>query len=347
MSGTPEAAIPELEKALTEHPDSDNAAVMLAHSYVKTGRAKEATALLEKRLQANPGNARRLIFPLGEAYLAVPEVDKAMEQYKKGLGEQPDPGTLDFVAYALAEAKARLTDAESYSNRAMTLLSVNTADLLPETAHLEAFQLMPELAKNWGTLGWIRFQQGDTEIGEKYLAASWELMQNPVVGEHLVEAYEKGGKRQQAAKVCAMSRAAYGHEEVDSKLSKEMDRLRVYLPKNPNSPTYAMPQDGSMALSDFRTMHVPFHTKLQGNSRIAHFVISLSPDSKDAGIAFVSGAEELRGANAALRRIKYPQTFPDNSKVHVLRKAVFSCSVYMKECVLLLMPVTDAAVPEN
>lgn len=345
LSRKPEAAVPELEKNLANHPDDEETALFLARAYIKTGRAKEATVLLEKKLAGNPENARGFNFLLGEAYLAVPDPEKAMDRFKKSLGDSPNPMALNNVAYDLAEANVRLSDAESYSNQAIVKISADAESVAAEKADTADFQLMTQLAANWDTLGWIKFRAGDFEKAEKYLVASWELMQNPVVGEHVVEVYEKLGKKRQAAAICVMARSAYGHEQVDDKLAKEMDRLRPFLQKNSPSQPWRVPSDGSMALSDQRTVHVPFHTKLEGNSRVAQVVISLRPGSEEASVTFISGAEELRKGISALAVTKYPQTFPDNTPVQILRKAAFSCSVYTKDCVLLLVPATDAAVP--
>ena len=112
---------------------------------------------------------------------------------------------------------------------------------------------MNKLAMNWDTLGWIKFQIGDVENAEKYVVASWQLVQDPTVGVHLVEIYEKQGKRQQAALICAMAQAAYRHEEVQEKLAEDMKRLKSYLPAKSRTAS-----DGAMALSEMRTMHVAF-----------------------------------------------------------------------------------------
>ncbi len=100
-----------------------------------------------------------------------------------------------------------------------------------------------------------------------------------------------------------------------------------------------------MALSDMRSLQVPFRPKLRANSVSANFVISISNGHKTAGAVFQTGAEELRDATAALAALKYPQSFPDNTATRVIRKAILSCSIYSKSCTLVLMLPTDAAVP--
>jgi tetratricopeptide (TPR) repeat protein len=335
LAGRSEATIPTLEKVAASQPDNELALQMLAQAYTKTGRPKDSAALLEKRLSVHPESGQ-LRIALGEAYLALSETDKAMEQFKKGLDQDPEPIALNNVAYALAAANANLKEAEAYSQQAVTRLSGETLQIRVEDADEEDFQLMPLLASSWDTLGWIKFEMGDIANAEKYVAASWELNQNPVVGEHLVEIYEKQKKLARAAMVCFLAQSAFGHEEVDAKLAEEMRRLHTHLPQRSISPP--------VELSEMRTVHVSFRAKLQGKSRTAEVVISIDAESK-VEVAFKPGAEELANGREALARTKYPQSFPDGTAARIVRKGFFSCSIYTKDCVLIFVPLYDAAVP--
>jgi hypothetical protein len=94
-----------------------------------------------------------------------------------------------------------------------------------------------------------------------------------------------------------------------------------------------------------RNLQVPFRTKLQANFVSANFLISVTNGHKSNDAVFLSGAEELRGAIAALAALNYPQTFPDDSPTRVIRKAILSCSIYSRNCTLVLLLPTDSAVP--
>ena len=203
---------------------------------------------------------------------------------------------------------------------------------------------MLQLAANWDTLGWIKFRIADFAGAERYLQPAWELVQSAVIGEHLVETYEKLGKKKRAAAICNMALSSYlpsRDPATRQKLSDEMNRLRPYSGASRSSPS----GNGGMALSDMRSLQVPFRPKLRANSVSANFVISISNGHKTAGAVFQTGAEELRDATAALAALKYPQSFPDNTATRVIRKAILSCSIYSKSCTLVLMLPTDAAVP--
>src|SRR5438132_5111828 len=47
------------------------------------------------------------------------------------------------------------------------------------------------LGMYWDTLGWIYFRMGTLDQVEKYLSAAWNLLQDPVIGDHLGQLYEK------------------------------------------------------------------------------------------------------------------------------------------------------------
>jgi hypothetical protein len=75
-----------------------------------------------------------------------------------------------------------------------------------------------------------------------------------------------------------------------------------------------------------RALQVPFQTKLHANSVSADFLIATTNGPK--GDAVLSSVPVLTG-------LKYPQSFPDAAPARVIRKAVFSCSIYSKNCTLV------------
>ena len=76
-------------------------------------------------------------------------------------------------------------------------------------------------------------------------------------------------------------------------------------------------------------------------------MIFLVPGPRPRDVIFVSGDPELQNAVADLALVKYPQTFPDETPVRVLRQATVTCSIYTRDCVVVLMPAAGAAVPSH
>jgi hypothetical protein len=231
-------------------------------------------------------------------------------------------------------------------------------DISADDAQPSDFLLMSSLAAAWDTLGWIKFRLGDLPAAEKFLEASWQLDQNGEIGEHVGEVYEKLGQKEKAAALCNMADAAINFRPnpdptLQHKLSEAIARLRPFLkPSSATRPNsfHASSPDPHVARSDMRTMNIPFHAKLRGNAGRAEFGLSLTNGSNGArvdNVAFVSGAEELRNAIASLTAAKYVQSFPDETPTRILRKAKLNCTIYDKNCVLILSTVMDAAVPPS
>jgi transglutaminase-like putative cysteine protease/tetratricopeptide (TPR) repeat protein len=346
----PEAMIPPLEKAFAANPDNRMVLFPLSQAYTRTGRAKDAVAILEKSLAETPDDSGSLYFALGQAYLAVPEADKAMANYQKALGDDPKPALLNSIAYSLAEASVHLKEALEYSTRAVASLSEETMDISPESARPSDYALMGQLAADWDTLGWIKFRLGDLPAAVKYIDASWRLVQSSEIGEHLVEVYEGMGQKEKAALICHLANAALGHNpspenKLREKLTSEMTRLRPFLKASPsgsNSSKHTIP-DAYVALTDMRSLNIPLRIKLHGESGRAAFTISLVNGLKVEEVDFLSGSEELRAVIPALTAAKYSLSFPDDVPVRILLKANLNCSVYSKDCLLFISTVTEAA----
>jgi tetratricopeptide (TPR) repeat protein len=348
----PETMIPRLEEAFAADPDNRMLLFPLSQAYTRAGRPKDAIAILEKALAETPEDSGGLYFALAQAYMAVPDAEKAMVNYQRTLGDDPKATLLNDVAYSLAEANVHLKEALEYSTRAVSSLSEETMDISPDSAQLSDFALMGQLAANWDTLGWIKFRLGDLSSAAKYLDASWRLMQSAATGEHLVEVYEGLGEKVKAAQVCNLANASLGHslspdKSLKEKLTAELTRLRPFLrassPAGSNSPR-RIPPDAYVGLTDMRSMNIPLRTKLRSESGRATFIISLVNGPKVESVDFLSGSEELRAVVPALSAAKYSLSFPDDVPTRIILKANLNCSVYSKECLLFISTVTEAAV---
>jgi len=349
--GIPEEAIASFENFLAANPENRMVMLLLSQAYVRAGRPKDAVAMLEKALGESPEDIGGIYLALGNAYLAVPDADKAMVSYQKALGDDPKPAFLNTIAYSLAEANVHLKEALEYSTRAVSSLSEETMDISPDSAEPSDYALMLQLAANWDTLGWIKFRLGDFPAAEKYLEASWRLMQSAETGEHLIEVYEGLGQKGKAAEICHLANAALGHDpspdnNLRQKLTEQMTRLRPFLksssPAGSNSARRTLP-DAYAALTDTRSMSIPLRTKLRGQSGRATFVISLLNGPKVDEVIFLSGSEELRAVIPALSSAKYSLSFPDDTSTRILLKANLNCSIYSKECLLFISTVAEAA----
>src|SRR5208282_578874 len=161
-------------------------------------------SLLEKAAAEDAAN-QQLIFTLGSAYLRLPDEDKAVEQFDKLLAGRPNPFLLNEVAYEYANANLRLDDALDYASSAVEDISAATMQVSLDSASPANFLLMAYLAADWDTLGWANFRSGDVASGAKYVHSAWMLSPNAIIGEHLVEIYEKLGKKHEADHICRLA----------------------------------------------------------------------------------------------------------------------------------------------
>lgn len=350
FAGVPD--IPKLESALAQDPDNSFLLEALTNTYINEGRAKDAVTLLQKKIKENPDVPDHLRLALGLAELKVSDPEKAMTEFKAVLTQTAEPEQLNNVAYSLAEANTHLPEALDYSSRAAKSVEGEAAEISLGDADEGDYQRMLSLAAYWDTLGWVKFKMGDTESAERFLKAAWQLNQSAVVGEHLVEVYEKLGQKANAAAICNMAISTVmptSGKQAGENLTQEMNRLRPFVKripgmKNSGSPRYV---DGAFALSDMRLFEVPFRAKLAGNSAAAHFLILLTNGPKVEDVKFVSGSEELSGAANAIRAVRFPHTFPDENETRILRRATFTCTVYTNKCNLILMPIAEAAAAKR
>lgn len=350
MPSHPEDAIPALEKMVADNPENKAALISLSEAYSKTGRAKDGIPILEKGIASDPEDSDDLQLALAKAYLAVPDAEKALQHFQEYLGDQPTSSELNEVAYALGDAKVRLPEALAFSRRAVDTLSKDTMDIDPGHADHGDFALMEELAANWDTLGWIEFRSGDFASAEKFLEAAWELAQDPVIGEHLVETYEKTGKSSKAAVVCNMTESLLNSVMVspDAKLrdsvAQKMKRLRPLLGSARQSSFFGTHStQGQVALVDMRSVEVTLPVKLKTDSANATFVLSFTNGEKPASAYFVSGSNELREAAKSLASAKYFQTFPTERRARIIRKLSLNCSRYSSTCTVLISTIGQAA----
>jgi tetratricopeptide (TPR) repeat protein len=306
------------------------------------GKTLDAVAVLEKAAADDPEN-KQIKLALGEVYLRVPDGAKAMAQFQQALGDNPDADTLNTVAYELADANQNLKLAGSYARQAVTETSAQTMKAPLESASQADYARMGELAGQWDTLGWVKFRAGDLNAAERYLHSAWLLSQDPVIGEHLVEVYEKTGKRQSAARVCRMALATPGASvdtETKKKLLAEGKRLGIESETTTviNGRTYPTSGAGGMELSELRSVHVSVNVDLHGEAKNATFAIALENGHAGAQAQFLSGDEELRPAEKALANAKFDQPFPDEVPARILRRGILSCSIYTKTCMFVLFP---------
>ena len=312
---------------------------------LQQGKITEAIDVLQKQVEENPDNVWFKLM-LGRAYLRIPDEAKAMELFHGMLDDNEDlAGMLNGVAYELANSNHRISEALEYATRAVTLTEADTVKEDADSAGPIQYRRMTALAAQWDTLGLAEGRAGNEAEAETYLRAAWLLWQRAQIGLHLVDLYEKEGKKKEAAWICAMALAAPGKDdEADTRQRLAAAQARLGVPKESHAVSTKAyrrpPVSGAEALSEIRMTKIPMPA---GNTNVdqknATFALVFENGKKEVGVRFVSGAPELKEAGKGLATAKYQIAFPDERPTRLLRMGLLTCSRYTKDCTFVLFPM--------
>ena len=188
-------------------PNNSITVTSVAGLLIHQKRYSEAITELENARTRN-GNDSRLAFELGQAYLSSGQKEKAGTMFEEVVAADSSMDTLNNVAYAMADGNLELDKALEWAEQATEKAESDSDDMEIDELVKEDLTNMVQLSMYWDTLGWVYFRQGQIETAERYISAAWSLGQQPIVGDHLGQVYEKEGKTQAAAHTYALAIAA-------------------------------------------------------------------------------------------------------------------------------------------
>jgi tetratricopeptide (TPR) repeat protein len=126
-------------------------------------------------------SAIRLLFALGAAYERTDRVEEAIEVFEELIAQVPDNAeALNFLGYMLADRGERLEYAKDLIERAL--------------------QVSPENAAFLDSYGWVAYRLGSFQEAVEYLNRAVVLDNDPVIFDHLGDAYRATGDIEQAQK---------------------------------------------------------------------------------------------------------------------------------------------------
>ncbi len=167
-----------LAKALKERPASELFEA-LAATYEREGKHAEAISLLSTALAKSPRD-EVLLYTLGAAYERKGEFDKSIAQMRLVLQVNPDnAAAMNFIGYSLAEKGRDLEEAERLVRRAL--------------------ELRPDSGAFLDSLGWLYYRRGEYQRAVDTLERASALDPGePLISEHLGDAYRRIAKKMQA-----------------------------------------------------------------------------------------------------------------------------------------------------
>ncbi len=158
-----------LRRIAEQNPDSGDIPAFLGQLYFSQGKISQAIEEFEKALLKN-GPSAELYSILGSLYIELPDRDKAVSYFKRSIEMDPgNDGSLNSLGYMYAEDGVNLDEAVALVQRAL--------DIDPENgAYLDS-------------LGWAYYKKGDYEKARLFLERALSFMQDPIIYDHLGDAY--------------------------------------------------------------------------------------------------------------------------------------------------------------
>ena len=364
MLGRTDEEKEQWRKLLKAAPDNRDAALNVSRLLSAEGKNPEAVEVLEGAVKLSPEDSQ-LQLGLGRTYLRMGEAGKALP-HMKAVAEKDgdlkhDPILLNEVAYDFADYKSNLELAKRYAEAAVGELE----DQSDDEDGVVSTKLTYDFALVWDTLGWVYFQGGDLGRSEGFVRASWLLDQDPIVGEHLGEIYEKEGRKKEAAQAYKLAISAQDLAASRAPVLPIFDagQPRLIQPGKPDdelrkkilasykrltgksqviNESWRLP-DGTWSKTPTEELNQLSSIRL-GNlqaSGAAEFMILFAP-GKTESVTFLSGSESLAAFASNLKAAHYPVEFPVGSKARIVRRAHLDCKS-SAGCTALLMPITLAA----
>jgi hypothetical protein len=172
---------------------------------------------------------------------------------------------------------------------------------------------------------------GNYERAEKYLKASWLLSEDPDEGDHLGQLYDKQQKNDQAARMYRLALGASKRPDDMEETQERLDQLGEVAKSDGSE------ENPASELGATRTFAVERITKETSN---ADFFLLIGPGSKVEDVKFVSGSDELKSADKALRAIAFKFPLPDDGPSRIVRRGILSCYP-VTGCSFVLYNISD------
>jgi tetratricopeptide (TPR) repeat protein/transglutaminase-like putative cysteine protease len=352
----------DFRKEVAAHPDNAGAVAALASAESRNGDAAGAQKTLEDYLARNPSDTRLTLYLASlerssgdyaaelktleaaagqdpdnrelrvqesEALVRLNRNQEAAAAAKSALDDADDPEVLNDGAYELSLTGLDLDVAESASRKSVDQLEEKSTGMTTDQANSHAFAQANLLVASWDTLGWILFREGKTDAAKPYLTAAWRSGLASEVGDHLAQLLESLGQKDEACSTYVLAQAALTKNdspEVRAHIQESIRRLKAAGAKpGPANPT--------QALQDLRTFKVarPADAGGWGAFRLEVSTAGVIEAQK------MSGEQKISAMEPALEKMKLPELLPPDSKAHLLRSAVVSCSIG-STCDVVLVP---------
>ncbi|MBL0712634.1 MAG: tetratricopeptide repeat protein, partial [Desulfosarcina sp.] len=204
-------AIAYLEKALAQDPENTEFMTYLGSFYEEAERYEDAERYLLKAIEKDPDN-ERAHFRLGVIYDKMKRKEASIEIMKRVIELNPDhANALNYLGYTYADMGIHLDEAEALVRKALALR--------PDDGYIT------------DSLGWVFYQKGQYAEALTWLLKASELeLNDPIINEHVGDAYLKLNNKAKALEYYRKSLSLRTEDSEREKIRPKIDALTTNKP---------------------------------------------------------------------------------------------------------------------
>jgi TonB family protein len=326
-------ALREFQRQLEINPQDHYAHANLGMMYRDQHNCQAAEPELQKALAATPDNSSAMM-ALGECDLEFGDKPKGLSEIQQAASASPSSGRWNSAAYTLAKHNLELDQAQKWAETAITMEYAQLKDASLDHLTPAQFRLADSMARYWDTMGWVYFRRGEFDRSVEYLNAAWNLRPDPVMGDHLGEAYEKLGRHDDALRTYRMAVAAVDYlrggftaDDIDC-ISDAKARVKA-LDSNPAPDRIDLSKALTLSLQSSN-----------GKVGSAEFEMMVTGDTISAARR-ISGDASFDSFVASLKSVHVNGKLPSDANIQIPRRGTINCGP--SACELLFMPSREAA----
>jgi tetratricopeptide (TPR) repeat protein len=309
----------------------------LGAAYLALHQPEKAIPVLQKAVSIFP----KYEFPqfnLARAFLQLHQDDRAAAEFNNAIKISDTANTRNSAAYELAQAKTHLAIAETWSAQSIQSveLELSQAKIPLQPAIIRR---VGSIAAYWDTLGWIKFQQGNVDLAEKYLRAAAQLADDSTIVTHLGKVYETQGRNSDAIQAYAESLASIpATREMDDDEKEAHSRLLSLL--GSQSVVDDRVKQSRASIGGRRSVSIPNSAGVEG---FAQYAVIVGPGSKLLDVQALSPEDALTDLRSTLLSVTVPQSFPDDTIQKLPRTGTLACPRAQLPCTLTFTTAASAS----
>ncbi len=336
--GKYEEAATEFRRQIVVNPDDHYSHRNLGMMLHDQHRCGEAMPELQKGLLLTPNHAGSMVAE-GECDIDLGNQAKGISELEQATSISSAPDIFNSAAYALAKRNIEISMAEKWSDACLTIEKTHFQYVPLDHLTPEQLSYVYSMSAYWDTRGWIYFLRGDNTAARSYVEASWSLLADPSVGDHLGHIYEKLGRPADAAKLYAMAVASadlQARAETDADdLGDARKQLTKLVPGN-------LDREIRQAHADLSNKNVMLIANVGGLSATADFAVRISPGAKPPEFHWLSGDKALGKFTDSLQAAKLPVFVPESSAVSAPLRGKLTCHSEEPSCRFVFLSAEEA-----